>query len=104
MSHDNRPHVPCGLCGEPTPMLGTKRCDRCWELEKRVQRAPAIALKVLIECAAETIVRPCVTCGNDRPTVTAGKTVVIACGNPNCTDRLEAISWDVALRGWNARP
>lgn len=25
---------PCGTCGEPTTMLGTKRCDLCWQVER----------------------------------------------------------------------
>lgn len=25
--------VACTICDDPTPMLGTKLCDRCWELE-----------------------------------------------------------------------
>lgn len=28
--------VPCRICTVPTPMLGTKLCDRCWELETRI--------------------------------------------------------------------
>lgn len=39
--------VPCGLCGTPTRMTGTKRCDRCFELEGRVRRQPDIARRVL---------------------------------------------------------
>jgi hypothetical protein len=39
--------VPCGLCGAPTAMTGTKRCDRCWELERRIQDAPALAAQIL---------------------------------------------------------
>lgn len=41
--------VPCGLCGTPTPMTGTKRCDSCWEIETRISNPAgrAIALKVL---------------------------------------------------------
>lgn len=39
--------VSCTLCGTPTRMLGTKRCDRCWELETRIQRDPALARKIL---------------------------------------------------------
>lgn len=39
--------IACGLCGTSTPMLGTKRCDRCFELEMRVNAAPALAEKVL---------------------------------------------------------
>ncbi len=39
--------VPCGLCGNPTYMAGTKRCDGCWELEKRVRDNPEAAKKIL---------------------------------------------------------
>lgn len=28
--------VPCETCGTETFMTGTKRCDRCWELERRL--------------------------------------------------------------------
>lgn len=31
-----RPTIPCETCGDPTPMLGTKRCDGCWEVETRL--------------------------------------------------------------------
>jgi hypothetical protein len=41
--------VPCMLCGRPTAMTGTKRCDPCWELERRVKMDPVIAHKVLTE-------------------------------------------------------
>lgn len=41
--------VPCALCGQPTEMLATRRCDRCWELEHRMLQDPVIALKVLRE-------------------------------------------------------
>lgn len=41
--------VPCGICGDQTPMTGTKRCDRCWELERRIQRDPVIARKILLQ-------------------------------------------------------
>lgn len=44
---DDQPTVPCGLCGTPTPMLGTKRCDACWELETRIQQDPDLAEKIL---------------------------------------------------------
>lgn len=39
--------VPCGVCSEPTPMLGTKRCDRCYELELRIRRNPELARQIL---------------------------------------------------------
>lgn len=41
--------LPCGLCGEPTRMTSTLRCDRCWELERRIQSDPDIARRVLLE-------------------------------------------------------
>lgn len=39
--------APCGLCGKPTPMLGTKRCDTCHELEGRIQMSPDLARRIL---------------------------------------------------------
>lgn len=39
--------IPCELCGRPTLFLGTKRCDRCWELEMRIRNDPLLALKIL---------------------------------------------------------
>lgn len=39
--------VPCGLCGTATRMKSTKRCDRCWELERRIEASPEIARKIL---------------------------------------------------------
>lgn len=28
--------VPCKTCTTPTPMTGTKLCDACWEVERRL--------------------------------------------------------------------
>lgn len=39
--------VACELCQNPTPMIHTKRCDRCWELERRLIAAPDIARQIL---------------------------------------------------------
>lgn len=39
--------IPCRICGEQTPMLGTKLCDRCWELETRIHHDPELARKIL---------------------------------------------------------
>ena len=39
--------VSCEICGTPTAMTGTKRCDRCWELEKRILREPDLARRIL---------------------------------------------------------
>ncbi len=29
-------YVPCEVCGTLTPMDGTKRCNNCWEVERRL--------------------------------------------------------------------
>lgn len=47
MNHITEPTVPCGLCGRATRMTGTKRCDRCYELERRIQDDPALARQIL---------------------------------------------------------
>jgi len=39
--------VPCTWCGKPTTMLGTKLCDRCWELETRIHHDPKLAKRML---------------------------------------------------------
>lgn len=31
------PTVPCTICAKPTPMLGTKLCDPCWQLKQRLE-------------------------------------------------------------------
>lgn len=43
---------PCGLCGMPTRMTGTKRCDNCWEMEGRIRSHPDIARKILAGLSA----------------------------------------------------
>lgn len=48
----------CKLCGEDTPYLGTKQCNECWELEKRIQANPTIARKVLAAIDAAEQVTP----------------------------------------------
>lgn len=45
--HKLGPIVACGLCGTATLHTGTKRCDRCWELESRIQGDPELAAKIL---------------------------------------------------------
>lgn len=42
-----RETVLCQICSNDTPSLGTKLCDRCWELETRIQADPLIALKII---------------------------------------------------------
>ena len=43
----DRETVACSICGTPTPMLGTKLCDRCWELKTRIEADPELAQKIL---------------------------------------------------------
>jgi len=43
--------VHCGLCDILTAMTGTKRCDRCWELEKRIEADPELAKRILARAA-----------------------------------------------------
>lgn len=50
-----RETVPCELCERPTPMLGTRRCHRCYELETRIKDDPALARKILADLAFETL-------------------------------------------------
>jgi len=45
--------VACDLCEALTTMTATKRCDRCWELEKRIRRDPELARKILKLMEAE---------------------------------------------------
>jgi hypothetical protein len=45
--HAATPVVKCELCGRDTIMTATRRCDFCWELERRIHRDPDIALGVL---------------------------------------------------------
>lgn len=39
--------VPCGLCETPTKSTGTQRCDRCWELERRIDSDRELARRIL---------------------------------------------------------
>lgn len=41
------PTLPCKYCGLPTLMLGTRLCDRCWELEHRVKNDIEITIQIL---------------------------------------------------------
>lgn len=47
--YDPTATVPCGICEQPTRMLGTKRCDRCWELERRMRADPDLVQKILAQ-------------------------------------------------------
>lgn len=30
--------IPCKICGQPTPYLGTKLCNGCYEFDKNIDR------------------------------------------------------------------
>lgn len=47
--------LPCELCGAPTLMTGTKRCDCCYELEGRIRAAPELAQKILANLKTKPI-------------------------------------------------
>ena len=48
-----RKTVPCVICGDPTPWIGTQRCNRCWHLERQIKDAPALTRKILAELDTE---------------------------------------------------
>lgn len=35
--------APCRYCGVQTPMLGTRLCNWCWELERRILQNTKLA-------------------------------------------------------------
>lgn len=39
--------MPCKWCGASTWHIGTGCCDRCWELQHRIQGDPGLATKIL---------------------------------------------------------
>lgn len=63
--------VKCGLCGTMTSMLGTKRCDSCWELEGRIQRNPQLASKILGSLgyvSRQDVIEECAKVAENTPT------------------------------------
>jgi hypothetical protein len=39
--------VPCIWCGTPTAYTGTKQCDACHELDKRISDSPELAARIV---------------------------------------------------------
>lgn len=39
--------IACTICGKQTPMVDTKVCDPCWELEQRLKATPELAWLIL---------------------------------------------------------
>lgn len=37
----------CHICQSPTEMTGTKLCDECWEMERRIHQNPSKAQKII---------------------------------------------------------
>lgn len=50
---ENCETVACMYCGTQTPMTGTKKCDRCWELDSRIRRNPELARIIFERVYAE---------------------------------------------------
>lgn len=44
--------VACRLCGNETSYEGTQLCQRCWELEHRIQSDPELAIRIISETLA----------------------------------------------------
>jgi len=40
-------NIPCKLCGNETPFKGTKLCNSCWELNRRIEADPKVARTIL---------------------------------------------------------
>jgi len=58
--------VPCGLCDTLTDSTGTERCNRCWELERRIERDPALARKILERVDPKLMAKPAGFAGTKR--------------------------------------
>lgn len=50
----NEKTVDCKWCGTPTLMLGTKMCDRCWELQTRIESNLDLAKRMIEELSLES--------------------------------------------------
>lgn len=42
-----RETVPCKHCGKSTFMLGTRECEPHWELRRRIEAEPEVAVQML---------------------------------------------------------
>lgn len=40
--------VPCMYCGTLTEMIGTQKCDNCWEVSTRIRNMPEIVVRRII--------------------------------------------------------
>lgn len=48
--------VPCIWCAKPTRMLGTRQCDNCWELSRRIRYDLDLTRQILrVEHDIETV-------------------------------------------------
>lgn len=47
--------VDCLLCGGETTKIGTKLCDRCWELKTRIEANPTVARLVMRKLDTEIL-------------------------------------------------
>lgn len=54
---DERETVPCQFCELPTPMLGTRMCDNCWEVHARIRSMPSLVLSKILLSGMNSIRR-----------------------------------------------
>lgn len=47
MDLNEEEHCACDICGNQTSMTGTKMCDRCWELDRRIRNDFDLAVKIV---------------------------------------------------------
>ena len=86
-------------------MTGTKLCDRCWELERRIQADPTLARKILTTMGLPAGIE--VLCWHDiaTPPAQSGKYIVGHRGHYIIADYLSPReSWHPGTRtGWRCR-
>ena len=46
-------YCPCRICKNITPMVGTRLCDECYELDRRIRMSPGRAQKILDQIREE---------------------------------------------------
>ena len=64
--------VPCQYCGDPTSMIATALCDRCYDIERAVRFWPEIVKR--IQAATAPALCVCQFCG-----ATDGQEICAAC-------------------------
>lgn len=63
----------CKRCGAETDMKATMLCDSCWELSRRIQEKPAIALQILDDLGELPVPLPILNIGTANLLEDTGK-------------------------------